>query len=196
MPDITIEGPAGDLEASCSEAGDGVGGAVICHPHPLYGGGMDDAVVAALERGFMERGVSTLRFNFRGVGKSKGTFDNGEGEVEDCKAAFKYLADKGCSEFYLGGYSFGAGVAARCAGDVSLEHLFLVAPPLQYDSFPDFPCRVSVMLGRHDSIVEADAATAWISKLGSEADMLLLEQADHFFHGCLDQITNYVATRL
>ena len=83
-----------------------------------------------------------------------------------------------------------------CPRDMSLEHLFLVAPPLKYESFPDFLCRVSVVLGRYDSIVKADAATAWISKLGSEADVMLLEQADHFFHGCLAEITDYVAARL
>lgn len=94
---ICVEGPAGQLEAcftQLSRAGDA---GVICHPHPLYGGSMDDAIVCALETGMQNRGLSTVRFNFRGVGGSEGSHDRGVGEVDDVTAVIKSSTPLRCS---------------------------------------------------------------------------------------------------
>ena len=108
------------------------GGAVICHPHPLYGGSMYNNVVEAIEEGFLQSGFTTLRFNFRGVGESCGTYDDGNGEVDDAAAACAYMRDMlgPDTRLVLAGYSFGAWVASRAAGHIpGLKDLVLVAYP-------------------------------------------------------------------
>ncbi len=121
----------GALEAILRERGQ-AGGAVICHPHPQFGGSMHNNVVESIEEGFVLSGFSTLRFNFRGVGYSEGTYDEGNGEIRDVVAACTFMRNLIDHEgrLVLAGYSFGAWVASRAAGDIQgLEDLFLVAYP-------------------------------------------------------------------
>src|SRR5512143_822587 len=108
------------------------GAAVICHPHPLYGGSMDNNVVAALERSLQAAGYATLAFNFRGVGGSDGGYGDFDGECDDARAALAFLrARGGAPEIVLAGYSFGAMVALRVGwADAEVDRLIAVAPPL------------------------------------------------------------------
>ncbi|HYQ90736.1 MAG TPA: alpha/beta fold hydrolase, partial [Candidatus Competibacteraceae bacterium] len=137
MTEHTVHFPAGSLqlEGLLSPAF-GDKGVVIAHPHPLYGGDMNNNVVETLARVYRQYGFTTLRFNFRGVGGSQGSYDEGEGEQEDIKAALDYLLDQGKIRLDLAAYSFGAWVSAlaRTAQD-KVQRLILVAPPVDFCDF-------------------------------------------------------------
>lgn len=197
---ICVEGPAGQLEAcftQLSRAGDA---GVICHPHPLYGGSMDDAIVCALETGMQNRGLSTVRFNFRGVGGSEGSHDRGVGEMDDVTAVMNWLTEMhGMENFYLAGYSFGGGVAARTAarGGFNLRQLVLVAPALQFP--PDlsaFSCPLLVIQGKRDEIVDATQVQQWLAALQSPSDYVEFAHADHFFSAELAAIVTALDGKL
>lgn len=160
-------------------------GVVISHPHPLYGGDMYNPVVDLLARSFQALGWSTLAFNFRGVGRSQGTFDEGRGEQEDVSAAVSCLKDRGSERIVLAGYSFGAWVNALRAGqEPDVRSSLLVAPPLGMMDF-------SFLRGDHKTklIVCGDqdpyCPTATIEPLIREMErpplLTVIEGADHFF---------------
>ena len=112
-------------------------GVVISHPHPLYGGEMRNQVVGLIQEVFAGKGWTTLRFNFRGVGRSQGEYDEGVGEQEDVRAAVRYLKELGVEEIFLAGYSFGAWVNAQVALDyLDVAGSILVAPPRPCWIFP------------------------------------------------------------
>ena len=129
-----IDGPAGPLEARIEEPAPGevpaaVG--VVCHPHPLYGGTMQNKVVHTLARAMQELGAPTVRFNFRGVGGSAGAYDGGAGELEDALAVCDWARRRWrCDAFWLAGFSFGSAVALQAAGSVRPRALVTVAPPV------------------------------------------------------------------
>ena len=126
---VTIEGPL-RLEGRLSRVS-GEEGLVVTHPHPLYGGSMDNNVVKALVRAGKEVGMSTLRFNFRGVGGSQGTHGRGPAERDDLRAALEMLAAEGVSRLVVAGYSFGAWVAATADyGGLPVAGCVWVAPPV------------------------------------------------------------------
>ena len=188
MARILFEGPEGHLEGILELEGSTIG-AVLCHPHPLYGGSMDDMVLDALRKALRFHKCSTLKFNFRGVGSSKGEHAEGEGEVDDVIAASAYLRDQGSSKIILAGYSFGAAMCLKAEHLVNPDALLLVAPPIQMiQNFiePRAPCLI--LLARDDHIVEA----------GSTADCFLngrvefIEGADHFFFGAHGQVESLV----
>jgi uncharacterized protein len=190
-----ITGPAGNIEIcldSANEAASLAGEfiAVVCHPHPLYGGNMENNVVTTVAAVYGELGVPAARFNFRGVGASEGSHDNAIGEVDDLLAVAdwlkKQLPDR---RLLIAGYSFGSVIAARASYRLGLVgHLTLVAPPIgnyQFASGDRLPCPVIVALGELDDIVIHQQAMAWIAKLRSEVDSFTIERADHFFSGQL-----------
>ena len=111
MPHVNVEGPAGQLEVRVDGDSPGNIGAVLCHPHPLYGGSMDDMVLEAMSRPLLDAGFQVARFNFRGVGHSEGQHDDGKGEVDDVLAVVAWMREQGVEKVILGGYSFGAVVA-------------------------------------------------------------------------------------
>ena len=197
---IHIPGPAGQLEACYTELERKGDAGVICHPHPLYGGSMDDAVVAALERGMQSRGISTVRFNFRGVMGSEGRHDRGVGEVDDVKAVMNWLTgEHGAGKFWLAGYSFGAVVAARTAATCgfALQQLILVAPAMQFPpDLGEFSCPTMVIQGKRDDIVHADQVQEWLAALQSPSDYVELPNADHFFSTELGDIVTALDGRL
>lgn len=172
-------------------------GAVVCHPHPLYGGSMQNNVVETLEEGFMLSGFSTLRFNFRGVGWSEGTHDEGEGEVRDVVAACAHLRGvlgQG-ARLVLAGYSFGAWCAARAASQIQdLEDLFLVAYPFsRYDAAPirAFRGRVYFVGGSQDDISPLDQLMAVYGKADGEKYLKVLPTS-HFYAGMEDELRDFV----
>ena len=197
---IEIEGPAGIIEASYRDSKDATGAALICHPHPLYGGSMYDAVVACMCRAVAQLNIASLSFNFRGVGRSQGQHDQGVGEVQDVLFLCRWLKEQeGVEVIYLGGYSFGAMIALTAAGelDVPLEHLMLVAPPIPGDSGSlDLQCPTTIIAGKQDNIVDIDAVQNWLSTASSPAEMIELEAADHFFMGFHKEIESALVGRL
>ena len=136
---LDIPGPAGRLEAALHEreAQPHERAALVCHPHPMFGGTYHNKVVHRVASTLHELGAETLRFNFRGVGRSEGAYDQGEGELEDARAALAWLRSRyPGARLWLGGFSFGAWVAARlAASEAGVERLILVAPPVASSSF-------------------------------------------------------------
>jgi len=124
-----LDGAAGKIEVSSSVPDAPRALAVIAHPHPLFGGTMDNKVVTTLARAFVESGAATFRFNFRGVGDSHGAHDEGRGETEDMLAVIEHArAQAGALPLKLAGFSFGGAVATRASGQADFAQLVLVAP--------------------------------------------------------------------
>ena len=164
-------------------------GLVVCHPHPLYGGDMDNPVVVRVAEVAQGAGVATLRFNFRGVGASGGVHGSGEGEQDDVAAALAVLAGRlpAKSPIGLAGYSFGAWVAARVAAAMpALPALALLAPPLamyDLDFLGHAPSRTLLVSGSRDQYCPAEAIERLGRRLGIKAETV--EGAEHFFFGKL-----------
>jgi uncharacterized protein len=192
---LAIHVPGGPtLEARLGPVGSPKGGFVICHPHPLYGGDMDNPVVIRAAEVTRAAGYATLRFNFRGAGGSEGTHDKGRGEQEDVSAAMTTLATHlpGGSRVGVMGYSFGAAMAARATRPAVPEApLGLIAPPLgMYDfdflkgDFPQAsPGRLLLVAGTADSYCPVEALHRLTALAAAEE--WIIEGADHFFFGKL-----------
>jgi len=187
---LTVHVPDGPvLEARLGPAASPRGGFVICHPHPLYGGDMDNPVVIRAAEVAQAAGYATLRFNFRGAGGSKGVHDKGRGEQEDVKAAMAMLAIHLSPGSRVGvmGYSFGAAMAARATRPSIPEvPLGLIAPPLgmyDLDFLQTSPGRLLLVAGTADSYCPVEALHR-LAALTS-AEERIIEGADHFFFGKL-----------
>lgn len=195
---ITLEGPAGRLEAQLElPSGTPRFRAVVCHPHSLHGGSMDNKVVTTLTRACREAGGVALRFNCRGVGASQGRYDEGIGETEDLLAGLDWLAGEyPALPGWLAGFSFGAWVAARGAEaltgrDTPPVHLLLVAPPVHHYAFHELSapdCPVTVAQGDEDEVVPPQAVYDWVHESGWEAELVRFQGAGHFFHGRLTEL--------
>jgi alpha/beta superfamily hydrolase len=197
-----IAGPAGALEAVC-EVPDGYAGldcAVVCHPHPLYGGTMQNKVVHSTARALQERGFATVRFNFRGVGASAGIFDDGRGETQDALAACDYALGRWPgARLTLAGFSFGAFVAYQAAALRPAVRLYTIAPPVGRFNFEEHPApRVPwiVIQGDRDELVDAARVLAWAGSATPPPTIVMLEGAEHFFHGRLNELKDAVQSHL
>jgi hypothetical protein len=195
-----IPGPVGVLEAliSCPEqhrSGDPI--AVICHPHPLYGGSMANKVVHSLANTFNDLGVATLRFNFRGVGHSEGVFNRGVGEREDLLAAIDWMRLRHPdSPLWLAGFSFGAFVAFTAHEQAGADRLLLVAPPVAMFDFGDIDqvqIPWMVIQGGKDDVSSPEKVSSWVSRQRKKPIYHWMGDADHFFHGRLNRIKEAVA---
>jgi alpha/beta superfamily hydrolase len=189
------------LEARLTVPPSAQGGIVVCHPHPLYGGDMENPVVVRIAEVCDDLGLATLRFNFRGVGRSAGAHDGGAGEQRDVEAALAHLAGLvGAGHpLALAGYSFGATVAAGLAPRYAgLTGLALVAPPLaRVDNGPfaglaAFGERLLLVAGTHDEICPVDALTRLGEALPG-ATLAVIDGANHFFFGKLFPLGEAVA---
>jgi len=187
-----LPGPAGMLEAvltypAMPDAASPV--AVVCHPHPLYGGTLSNKVVHMVAKAFGELGVATLRFNFRGVGRSDGQFDHGIGEVQDMLAAVAWLRGRFAqSPLWLAGFSFGAFVAWSGHRQAGAQRLLLVAPPVAMfefgrDAAVDVPWMV--IQGCADEVVDPRNVSRWVQQQARPPRYECFEDAGHFFHGRL-----------
>lgn len=194
---LLIPGPAGQLEAELSvpaayEAGGPV--AIVCHPHSLYGGSLRNKVVHILADTYTDMGLPTMRFNFRGVGKSEGKFDQGQGEQDDLGSVAAWLQAryKG-APLWLAGFSFGAYVAYRAHRAVAAERLLLVAPPVSLFVFggPE-PVTIpwAVIQGSEDEIVPAREVENWVVAQPNPPEFHFMQDASHFFHGRLNDLRN------
>ncbi len=195
---LELQGPSGPLEASLTvPAGTPRGSAVVCHPHPLFDGTMQNKVVHTLVRTFAGAGFATLRFNFRGVGKSAGAYDEGIGETDDALAAVAYLGGRfDSSALWLAGFSFGAFVALRASTRMDCSGLVLVAPPAGKFDFTAQPlpaCPTLVVQGDADDVAPPDDAVEWVNATAPGPELVVLEGVGHFFHGRLNQLRNAVS---
>lgn len=205
MPtEVWFEGEVGRLEGLLEwpESGPAVGGVVVAHPHPLYGGTMRQPLVHHVARVCRRRGLATLRFNFRGVGESAGRFSNLD-EYRDVQAAVTYLADRLAGPpVSLVGYSFGAAVAALAVVEgAQVARLGLVAFPVNWDeTMPSFFSQLGAravpilaVCGELDDIAPPLDVEALLRGVGADPRMVTVKGADHFFIGSADQVGDAVA---
>jgi alpha/beta superfamily hydrolase len=173
-------------------------GVVVTHPHPLYGGDMHNMVVETIVHAYQNKGYSTLKFNFRGVGKSQGKYDNGTGEQEDVLAAMSYLAKTGIEKIDLAGYSFGAWVNAHAVRpETPLEHMVMVSPPVGFMAFQ--PSAVMgglklVITGTGDDIAPAELVRSMLPSWNAEARLELIDGADHFWGGYMNELESTLSS--
>lgn len=194
-----IAGPAGLLEVLVEQAPVPGGPlCVICHPHPQYGGTLDNKVVYTLARAARELGAVAVRFNFRGVGQSQGEFGHGVGEVDDLLAvvAWARAAYPGQS-LHLAGFSFGAAMALHGHAAADAASLLLVAPPagMGYleEAAPQLPWRV--IHGNRDELIGLEVLRRWLTAMvGDTPPLTVIDDADHFFHGRLTPLREAATT--
>ena len=193
-----IAGPAGTLECALdAPAGAPLGVAVICHPHPLHGGTMDNKVVITLARAFMQVGFRAVRFNFRGVGASQGAWDEGAGEIDDALAVIATHRQPG-ERFMLAGFSFGAYVASQAAArlpeDAKPERMALVGPSTQKQQMANVPADTIVVHGEADDIVPLAATFDWARP--QALPVIVMPGVGHFFHGQITLLKNLLVGQL
>ncbi len=199
---ITIDGPAGALEAMLEHptavdpatmapgTADQVPAvAVVCHPHPQFQGTMLNKVVHTLARSAIDCGLPALRFNYRGVGKSEGVYDNGLGETDDAEAVVGEAQRLfGTVPLVLMGFSFGAGVALRVAQRVSPAALVAAAPPVGRLGVPEqvgMSVPWQVVQGTADELVDSTAVERWAATQTPPPELVMMDGVSHFFHGSL-----------
>jgi alpha/beta superfamily hydrolase len=187
--EFLLRGPAGVLECAVDvpdPANECPATIILCHPHPSHGGTMHNKVVTILERSMRELGLRTVRFNYRGVGQSEGTHDDGYGETDDLFAVAEWVRrTRPDDSLWLGGFSFGSYIALRAALNLDIGQLISIAPPADryaFDSLHHPECPWLVIQGDEDELVHIDAVRAWIDKIKPPPDLIIMEKADHFFH--------------
>ena len=163
------------------------GAVVITHPHPLYGGDMDNPVVESVVRAYAEKGMATLRFNFRGVGRSQGRYDEGMGEQEDVTGAVAHVRELGAGSVDLAGYSFGAWVNARALSSLrGVDRMIMVSPPVDFMDFSFLhhtPRLRLVIAGDQDDFGPAHRIKELLPLWNPECDFEIIPGADHFYGG-------------
>lgn len=196
-PCIEIAGPAGVIEAAIDgSVGPAVATAVICHPHPLQQGSMSNKVVTTVARAFARLGADAVRFNFRGVGRSAGQHAGGIGECDDVLAVVAWCRARWPGRpLYLGGFSFGAAVAASVAAGVAPAGLVTVAPPVERlrENFAAPRCPWLLIHGEADEVVPVKPVLEWCATLPAPPKIVLLPGVGHFFHGRLAALIEAVA---
>ena len=183
---LTLEVDDLSLEARFSPGATDAG-AIITHPHPLYGGSMDNNVVWTAVRAFGERGWSTLRFNFRGVGASTGSYGGGLAEVEDVAAAAEFLKARVIGPCWLVGYSFGAAVAARALlQGLDAAGAVLISPPIAFmelDYLSETPGLRLIVAGDRDDLCPLADLKNLLRHRQPPVDLRVVTGADHFYGG-------------
>ena len=203
MPEVIFPGPEGRIEARYHHGKEpNAPIAIILHPHPANGGTMNNKVVFNLFRTFAEQGFNVLRFNFRGVGRSEGRFDNGEGELSDAAAALDWLQaqNPNANNCWVAGFSFGAWISMQLLmRRPEIDGFVSISPPANlYDFNFLAPCPVSglIVQGDQDSIVPHESVSRLVTKLNSQKgiaiDYRLMEKTGHFFETQLDTLNSHV----
>ncbi len=189
---LFIDGPAGKLEIAVNDCGESRRGvALVAHPHPLYGGTLDNKVVQTLAKAFVRLGYCALRLNFRGVGASEGVFDEGRGEVEDFLALARYGQQSyGTAELAIGGFSFGGFVAASAASQLAPRHLVLAAPAVGRFAVGAVAAHALVIHGEEDDVVPLKDVLDWARP--QALPVVVFPGAGHFFHGALVSLQRVV----
>jgi alpha/beta superfamily hydrolase len=182
-----LAGPAGQIECAIdAPAADVRGVAVVCHPHPQHGGTMDNKVAQTLARAFVQLGHRSVRFNFRGVGASQGSWDDGRGEVDDALAVIAAHREAALP-LLLAGFSFGAYVASQAAArlpdDAKAQRLVLVGPSSQKQQMAPVPADTVVIHGEVDEVVPLAATLDWARP--QSLPVIVFPGVGHYFHGQL-----------
>lgn len=199
---LSIDGPAGPIEAMIERPPGAREGmiAICCHPHPLYGGAMQNKVVHTFARAAQDQRVTSLRFNFRGVGASAGVYDNGVAESEDAAFLSDWCRKElGATRQWSFGFSFGSFVAFRLATARDVELLVTVAPPVQRFDFATLTvpsCPWLVIQGDQDELVDHEAVRAWTGTVTPAPEVKILAGAEHFFHGRLTEMRSVLGAWL
>jgi len=199
-----LDGPAGRLEALLNQGTEGAThAALVCHPHPLYGGAFHNKVVFHTMKALNSFGFPVLRFNFRGTGMSHGTHDNGRGEVDDVRAALGWLDTEFHLPMIFAGFSFGAAIGLRAAcPDVRVESLIGLGLPLlptderSYDLDFLHTCNKPKLLvsGTRDQFGPKARLEQLAQSLPEPKKLVLIEAADHFFEGRLKELRETIET--
>jgi alpha/beta superfamily hydrolase len=198
---LLIPGPAGQLQALWRSGGhpqDFTRAAILCHPHPLYGGTMENKVVARAARYISEAGIEAIRFNFRGVGLSAGEFDGGRGEREDLQAVIDYVHGISPSaRLGVAGFSFGAWVGLDVGEkNPAVTALVGLAPPVRLFDF-DFLKSSSkpklIVYAQNDQFTDAATTKAWLEQAHPPIESVLVPAVDHFFGASVDDVGKKVA---
>ncbi len=168
-------------------------GVVICHPHSLMGGSMHNNVVEAIQEAFAAENISTLRFNFRGVGGSTGSYDEGKGEQEDILAVSEYLKQLGLKKIFFAGYSFGAWVGSKILPQIASPFFcsVCVSPPVDYFEFEwnKLKSRIDLIIcGDVDEFCALDGLMSEAEKINLPVE--IIQGADHFFWGKEKELTH------
>jgi alpha/beta superfamily hydrolase len=203
MPEVIMNGPEGRLEGRYQHCeGPNAPIALMLHPHPQHGGTMNNKVIYTLYHLFAERGFSALRFNFRGVGRSQGKFDRGEGELSDAASALDWLQtyNPNASACWIAGFSFGAWIGMQLLmRRPEISGFISIAPPANiYDFSFLAPCPSSglVVQGDRDDVVPHESVAKLVQKLSNQRDIKIeykiLKGATHFFTEHLDQLRGTV----
>ncbi len=211
MPDVIFNGPEGRLEGRYHHSKQpGAPIALMLHPHPQHGGTMNNKVVYTLYHAYVRRGFSVLRFNFRGVGRSQGVFDRGEGELSDAASALDWLQgyNQGATACWIAGFSFGAWIGMQLLmRRPEINGFVSVAPPANMHDFSFLaPCPSSglIIQGEKDEVVPEPAVAKLVAKLSSQRgitiDYRLVPGAGHFFQNEMEeletQVDDYLSTAL
>ena len=186
-----IDGPAGKIECAVDEpAGRSPRGvAVVAHPHPLFGGTLDNKVAQTLARAFVDLGYTAWRPNFRGVGASEGSHDEGRGELEDLAAVVEHA---GSEKPVLAGFSFGAAVQTRLAQQVKPERMVLVGLAVKHLEAMPVPADTILIHGEEDTTVLLADVLAWARP--QDLPVVVVPGADHFFHRRLQILRAIIAS--
>ena len=194
---FTLAGPAGALEGALDLPDTAPRGiALVAHPHPLYGGTMDNKVAQTLARAFVALGYAAARINFRGVGKSEGKYDEGRGETDDMAALLAHMQQQYPGlPVALSGFSFGTVVQARLQQRLTeagtpAERLVLVGTAAGKWEVPAVPANTMLIHGEHDETISLDDVLDWARP--QDLPVLVIPGADHFFHRKLQHIKNFV----
>jgi hypothetical protein len=198
--EFLIESSAGQLEVLVSypPASDttSIPYIIICHPHPLYGGTLDNKVVYMIASTFNQLGAGSVRFNFRGVGKSSGNFDYGKGEVDDLQTIATWLAtQRSVKELWLAGYSFGGYIALKAHRRLQAQRLLLVAPAIeQFDSFELQLSAIPTLMiqGGQDEVISPHSVATWATRQAHQPSLQWIQNADHFFHRQLNELREII----
>jgi len=207
MPEVIINGPAGRIEARYHhEPAQTAPIAIILHPHPQFGGTMNNQIVYHLYYAFVRRKFSVLRFNFRGVGRSQGLFDNGPGELADAATALDWMQsfNPDARACWIAGVSFGAWISMQLLmRRPEIEGFISIAPPANlYDFSFLAPCPSSGLMvnGDDDRVVSTEAVASLVDRLKTQKGVVIdhevVANANHFFEGRVDQLMEVVDSYL
>jgi len=203
MPEVIFNGPEGRLEGRYhTSKRQNAPIALMLHPHPRFGGSMNNRVVYHVFHAFARRGFATLRFNFRGVGRSQGRPDDGPGELSDAAAALDWLqaVNQDASQCWIAGFSFGAWIGMQLLmRRPEISGFISIAPPANiYDFGFLAPCPASGLIvhGRQDDLVPEESVAALANKLSHQRDISVVYKvvpgANHFFHNKMEELTRQV----
>jgi alpha/beta superfamily hydrolase len=180
--------------------GQGPRGVVITHPHPQFGGDMYNPVVESIAHVYQRQGVTTLRFNFRGVGSSQGSYSDGIGEQEDVLAAMRCLRHNGHEHIDLAGYSFGAWVNAHIDPEAfEMSAMTMVSPPVAFMGFDDnlsLPRLNLVVSGSQDDIAPPGRIRSHLQGWNPKATFKEIQGADHFYFGFFKELEDILAENI